>query len=110
MAVNSRVKAVTCQRFDTAGLTGGYDLMNAGGLDKSCFYIKIINDSNTDVEISYDAVGTHDFVPNGTSQVLNLQSNYQPAGAIALMPKGQEFYLLGQGGVGYIYLIGYYQE
>jgi hypothetical protein len=111
MAVNSKVKAVTAQRFDTAGLTGGYDLMNPGGLPEACFYVRIVNHSNVDVEVSYDGVHTHDIVHADTRLDLVLQANSQPSGGLALMAKGQSVYLFGAApGVGYVYLIGYYQE
>jgi hypothetical protein len=113
MTVNSRVKAVTAARFNTAALTGGYDLINLGGLSHACFLIRILNRSNVSLEISYDAVHTHDFIPADSSMELNFQTNSQPSNYVALMRKGQLVYVLNpnQGaGVGYIYLIGYYQE
>ena len=114
MAVRSYVKAVTAARFNTAAVTGGYDLINPGGLSHACFLIRLINNSNISVEVSYDGVHTQEFSHTEREIELNFQTNNQNfAGAVALMPKGQKVYVLNpnQGaGVGYIYLIGYYQE
>ena len=110
--VNSRVKAITAQRFDSAALTGGYDLFNAGGLSHPCFLIRIVNESNVLVEVSYDGVHTHDIVPDGESITLNFQTNSRQSGKLALWEKGKLLWLLGvsQQPAGYIYLIGYYQD
>lgn len=110
MAVNSRVKAVTAARIDSAALTGGYDLLNPGGLTHPCFLIRIVNDADVDVEISYDAVRTHDYIRAGSDLIYNFQANSQQSGKMAFFEVGKRVYVLGAAGNGYIYLVGYYQE
>jgi len=109
MAVNSMVKAVRLSGFNAAGLTGGYDVIDAAGFSEACFLIRITNNSNVDVGVSYDGVNTHDFIPNGDRIDINFQTNSQPSGKVALMAKGTKVYLVGDPGVGFIWLAGYYQ-
>jgi len=104
------VKAIAAAEFDAANLTGGYDQLWAAGLPQACFLVRVVNLSNTTVELSYDGIDTHEIVPADTDFELNFQAGSQPNGRSALLAKGSRVSLLGQAGQGYIYFIGYYQE
>lgn len=110
MAVNSQVKAVRVAGINTALLTGGYDVIDASGLSHSCFKIRITNESNIDVGISFDGVSTNDIILADSVYVLDLQMNSQPTGNVALMAKGTKVYVIAPApGVGDVWLAGYYQ-
>lgn len=104
------IKAITVQSFDTAALTGGYDLFSAAGLPQACSILRIYNDSNVSVGLSYDAIDTHDIIPSLQTLQLYLQTNSQPNNKRACFAKGTPVSLIGNPGVGLVYLIGYYQE
>lgn len=111
MALTSTVKAVNLSSFDTAGLTGGYDVINVNGLSHSCFKLRITNASNVDVGISYDGIVTSDFMPSDSVLTLDLQNMAGPSGQACVMAKGTKIYVMNPGpGVGSVYLAGYYQN
>lgn len=56
------IKTMTLASIDTDTLTGGYDLLSTAGFPPRVFYMKIINNSSKDVEVSYDGKEGNDFV------------------------------------------------
>lgn len=105
------VQAIPITFFDTIGLNAQLQAINPNGLDQPCFLIRIINSSNTDVEISYDGVHLHDYVRSNSELQLPFQSNAQPRNFICQMKKGTIVYVRGTAGagMGFITLAGYYQ-
>lgn len=111
MSVKNFVQAIPNTFFDAAFLNAALQAINPNGLDEACFLIRVINDSNTAVEISYDGTTLHDYIRAGESLQLPFQSNSQPKNEIALLRKGTIVYIRGTAGagVGFITLCGYYQ-
>lgn len=109
MAKNSML-AIEMESIDSATFTGNYQAINVGGLTEPCSIIRIINDSDRDIVVSYDGVLDNDFVGNGDHMDLNFQTNSQPNNKVAKMAQGTVVYVAGlAGGTGLIYLAGYYQ-
>jgi hypothetical protein len=109
MAGNN-VKAVPLTSFNSAGFTGGYDVINAAGLPNSCFQISITNDSNVDIIVSLDGVTNSDFIRTGSTLELPVQASARGPGYVANFRKGTKIYALSAvPGIGFIYLAGYYQ-
>ena len=107
MSVNY-VSAVPLASKNTATLTGGYAVVSTG-LTEACFLLRITNDSNRDLTISYDlGVTDHDYVVSGTSLEINAQTNSSPSGKVALFRKGLPIYVKAAAGTGYVYIAGYY--
>jgi len=107
MATRS-IKAITLTSINAAALSGAYDIVNAG-LSDPCFLLRIINDSNRDVTISYDGVTANDYVPSGSRLEINGQANSVLPDKMALFRKGLPIYVLGTpAGTGYVYIAGYY--
>jgi hypothetical protein len=103
------IKAIPMVALDTATLAGAYKAINTDGLPNACGLIRIINDSNTPLTVSYDGVTAHDYVGDGeyiyiVSQLLAQPNNYR-----ALFSKGTKVYVKSGAGVGYVMLVGYYQ-
>jgi hypothetical protein len=71
--------------------------------------LRIINNSDVGLEISYDGSTQHDFVAANTTLNLPVQTNSQPTNKTALFPKGTTVYVNGSTGTGVVYLAGYYQ-
>ena len=109
MGVKNRVTAVPAGAIDTAVLDGSYEQLNAGGLPEACFLLRVINDSDIGLEISYDGTTQHDFVSAKSVAYLPAQSNSQPNNNVALFPKGLVVWVNGTDGTGVVYLAGYYQ-
>lgn len=104
------VQAIEMTSIDSATFTGNLQAINADGLDEACSIIRIVNDSNRDITISYDGATEHDYLIIGDSLTLSFQTNTIPNGNIAMMRQGTVIYVAGlAGGVGLIYLTGYYQ-
>jgi len=109
MSVKNIVLAIPLTSFNSAALAAGYAPINAAGFPEPLFLVRLINNSNADVTISYDGVNDADFVPHGTQLQLNFQTNGQPNNFNALLAKGTVVYVKGAAGAGLIYLAGYYQ-
>jgi len=105
---NNKIKALTLASFDSSGLSGTYQAINSGGLANPCVILRIINDSNQDVTVSYDGSTNNDYVRSGESLILNGQSNSLPNSFVANFAKGTVVYVKGTSGTGSIYLAGYY--
>lgn len=94
-------------------INNNFFVINAAGLTHPCFLLRIINNSNITILISYDGVNNHDILPPNDTLQLDFQTNSQPSGHMALLRKGTVIYAkrsAGAAGVGIIYLCGYYQE
>jgi hypothetical protein len=109
MAGNS-VKAVPVALLNAAGLTGGFDVINAAGLPQSCFRIRISNLTNVGIGISFDGVTLHDGLKVGDVLDFPAQQNARGPGYVANFKKGLKIYAVSAApGIGFIYLAGYYQ-
>lgn len=109
------IKAIPISSFDSTGLllATWKAITPVGGLPYACSIIKINNATKlTDVFISYDGVDYHDVVPYENQHIIYLQTNSRPGNKKSLFKKGTNVYLRGDPAfaLGYIYLIGYYQE
>ena len=109
MSVKNIVKAVPLGTLNVAGISA-ITFTPIGSLTEAVFLIRFFNPSNTNVFISYDGIGVHDFVPSGGGILeLNFQSNAQPNGFLANLAKGTTVYAVGTAGVGFIYMSAYFQ-
>lgn len=109
MSVRNSVAAIALTSIDSSTFTGSYQLINTGGLANACFLLRIINNSNRDVTISYDGSTDNDVVQTLATIQLPLQSNNQPTNNIALIPKGTKVWVKASAGTGSVYLAGYTQ-
>lgn len=109
MSLRNIVQATGLTSIDSAGFTGAYQVINTLGLPKGCFLIRIINNSNVGVTVSYDGALDNDFVRAGESMTLNFQTNSQPNNHVAKLPAGTKVYVKAAAGAGLVYLTGYFQ-
>lgn len=108
MSNQNKIKAIELTSIDSASFTGSYQVINTDGLDEPCSLIRIINDSNRDITVSYDGTTDHDFVPTAETLQLPAQANAGPTSWSSMMPKGTRVYVKGSAGTGFVYLAGYY--
>ncbi len=110
MAVKNSVLPIPMTSADSSLFAGAYVLLSgAGGLTEPCIMLRIINDSNVDVTISYDGIADHDFVPTGTSLNLQFMTNSQPTNRSCSMAEGTRVYVKGVAGLGSVYIAGFFQ-
>jgi len=105
MSKKNAVKNLELGFFNVASLTGTPTLMVNGFMTESCFAIRISNDSNVAVQISYDGVTAHDVVLAQGVLFINLLNS---ADRDVNFAKGAGIYVSGTAGTGFIYFGGYY--
>lgn len=108
MSKKNYIQAVELTSIDSGTFTGAYQSINDDGLPHDCSIIRIINNCNKDITISYDGSTNHDFLQDGEVLQISLQANASPSGFVSALKKGQVVYVKGAAGTGYIYLAGYY--
>lgn len=71
------VSCVTKTVFNPASLTGTYQVMNGSGLTDNVKIFKLWNGSTTvSIDISYDGVTNHDFIPPQGTLIVDFQTNH----------------------------------
>lgn len=111
MAVRNSISPVVLTSINSGTFTGNYQVINATGLPYACFMIRIINNSDRDVTVSFDGTNDNDFVQDTQSIQIESQTNSQPNNFTCLFPKGTKVYVKGlAGGTGLVYLAGYAQR
>jgi len=109
MSSKLRFDAIPMSTFDTSGLAGAYAAINGTGTPATLQILKMINNSDTDITISYDGTTDHDFIPAGGDLIVDLQTNaYNSGDAKFVMGTGSIIYAKGSAGTGNLYFIGYY--
>jgi hypothetical protein len=103
------VSAIPMTSKNAAALTGGFDVVTTG-LPEACSILRIINDSNSDVIISYDGATNHDYLVGGTTLQIDAQANSQPNSDVSQFRKGQKVYVKGTAGIGFVYVVAYYNR
>lgn len=90
------------------------ELTPLGGLPFPCFYVRILNDCDEDIYVSYDGGSTNnDIVLQGQDLVLSFQNQAQPSNYVCLFPAGFKIWVdsvSGNAGTGNVYLSAYYQK
>ncbi len=114
MASKNAIKAIPLTSVASTALTGTFQVLTAN-LGAPCYLIKIINNSDADVFVSYDrnpVVGSkvaNDIVPKGTVALIPPYEGY-PNTDTCLWSSSTPVFIVGTAGMsGSIYLTGYYQ-
>lgn len=111
MSYKNSIQAIQMTSFNTNALAVTYKPINSSGLTEACYLIRIINDSNIDVTISFDGVTANDYVRTGeTLELAALSVPNSSSSNLGHFRQGTVVSVKGTGaGAGYIYLSGYYQ-
>jgi hypothetical protein len=102
------VKAFALSSIASSAISGTYAAINSSGFPHAPFFVRIVNNSNMQITISYDGVNDNDVVRSGADFDLPSQTNSQPNARKALFSKGTIVYVKGTSGTGNVYLTGYY--
>jgi len=82
---------------------------DAEGIEGSCFLLRITNDSDADVFISYNGDDRHEFIAAGDTIDMNFQTNSSPSGHVSKVAKWTRLSVQGTAAqAGDVYLSGYY--
>ena len=76
----SRVQAVPNAEFDLSTLTGNFQALNGSGFADNIKIMKMYNPSTTvSLDLSFDGVTAHDFIPPLGTVIIDFQSNHYDA-------------------------------
>jgi hypothetical protein len=104
--------AVTKAEFNPASLTGSFQAMNGSGFDDSVRIWKLYNGSTTaSIEISFDGVTAHDFIPPLGTLIVDFQANHDAflsfGTGVKQLRKGQIIWGRTASNPTYLQIIGY---
>ncbi len=109
MPVN-KIQAIPMAIIDAGAIPVGYTPINApNGLPHACTILRIINDSDIAIAISYDGTNDNDFIlPNSVLQI-EAQTNSRPNNKEQLFAQGTIVYVRSPiPGTGEVWVAGYY--
>ena len=96
----------TLRSRDSATFTGSYQTL--GGVTTQILrIIKITNNSNVLVTVSWDGTNDHDILPAGSFILLDVMSDRDQNNGFAI-PEQTQFYVKGAAGTGSVYLSAYF--
>ena len=99
---------IEMQSVDTAGIGAGAFIVIGNPLEGALCFIRITNDSNTDVIISYDGINDHEYIRSDDRAEVYFQINSTPNNQVAKLKQGTILYIRGNAGAGLVYVSGYY--
>lgn len=94
--------------INSASFTGSYQLLGTT-LPNACRIIKLTNNSNVAVTISWDGVTDHEILPAGSFVLLDASANKENSG-ICEISQGTQFLVKGSAGTGSVYLSSYFTK
>ncbi len=109
MELNS-VQTITLSSFDSASITGAYQPLNGIGTEDDVKILRVVNDSDKAVTISYDGFNDADIILPATGETFEFQTNSRSvpeAQGTLYVRKGQIIYGKGTAGIGTIHIGGY---
>ncbi len=110
MAVKNIALPIPLTSIDSASFSGSYQLVTgAGGLTKPCITLRIVNNSDKDITVSYDGTIDHDYIPTKTVRDIQLQTNALSQTQTCSLAQGTKIYVKAAMGTGLVYLSGFYQ-
>ena len=112
MAFSNKFLPIFMTGIDSATFADNYNPINPHGLPVSCSILRIINQSEGNIVISYDGINPHDYIFSMTDRTFDFQANATPTSFQGMIPKGTIIYALpddGSPSTGFVYLAGYYQ-
>lgn len=101
----------TLRSIDSATFTGSYQKLGSTALANPSILLKVVNNSNVLVTVSYDGVNDHDIVPAGGYYLYDFGSDAQSVSEdrrLALS-QGTQVWVKGAAGTGSVYLVTVYQ-
>lgn len=110
MAIANTVAAIKQVTVDADILTENYSVAYKD-LPRPIYMLRIVNDSNKGIYISYDGFTDNDFIPADTTMQLPFHTSRGPGSKGVQLAKGTNIYIKkedGKKGKGIIHISGYY--
>lgn len=104
MSDKNVIEPIPRASFDVSGLTGSYQAIDASGFDNAVVIIKMYNGGTTGVDISWDGSTDHDYMPAGSTLILDIATNRNKSDQKFAAEAGQIIYVKGTAGTGNVYL------
>jgi len=104
------VQTVVLSNFDSASITAAYQSINGTGISNDVKILRIINNSDTSITISYDGVSDADVILSASAETYEFQANSRNVAenpGTLYVRKGQIIYAKGTAGTGSIHVGGY---
>lgn len=105
-ATATRVTWETRRSIDASTFTGSYQALGTP-LSHPSYILKMVNNSNKDVDISIDGSTDIDIAPAGTFWLYD-EGKVGANATLPAVPKGTQIYVKGSAGTGSVYLISQY--
>lgn len=91
-------------------MTSSYQAVITGGLPFPLMMMKLTNNSNEDITISYNGITAHEYIPAMTQAIFDFQSNAGGGNNEAKVAAATNIYVKGTSGTGNFYVSGWYQQ
>src|SRR3990167_11239058 len=98
MAYTSRMTYGARGSLSSASMTGTYQVLGSP-LSNAASIVKIVNNTDEDIDISIDGTNNHDFVPAGSFWLYDVSSD-TPGSTAIFMPQGTTYFVKGTAGTG----------
>jgi len=106
---SNRITPMELQFVDVSTIiAGAYASLSA--IEGALSFVRVTNDSNTNVFISFDGIEDHIYVKAGDSVPYPYQNSSAPMNNVSKLPKNTIPRVRGTAGVGYVYISGWYNE
>ena len=110
MSVKDTIFPFEMTEFDAADFDGTYQAINEDGFPFACVVMRIVNDCDSDIMISWNGVTNHEFIEAGEKSEHYFQISNRPGNAVSMVPKGTVIHVVGPAqSTGTVYLMGYYR-
>lgn len=106
----SFVRPIPLQKKNSSDINSVFKPMDEFGLGERCYFLRIVNDSDKAIEISFDGFEMNEYIPAGKQIEIPGAIYSNPQVRQAVWPKATKIYIRGQKGTGLITVSGYYQE
>lgn len=99
-----KIRYLERQSIDSSTFTGSYQALGSA-TSSPTIIIKVVNNSNSDVDVSIDGSTDHDFIQSKGFALYDIQSN-KSLKSSALFQSGTQFYVKGTpASSGLVYLV-----
>lgn len=110
MAFKNQINALSIAGLSATLFNNTYQQLSTG-IAHPCYLLRITNDSDQDVFVSFNGSTGHEFIAAGKTVDFTAPAVSPGVSGVAYFGKGTPVYIKGaSAGTGYVYLSGFYQK
>lgn len=102
------VKAIPLTTILAAAVPAAYPAAPQLTLPNAVFFLRIVNQTNNPITISFDGTTDHEYVLSGQVFEINTQTNSLPNNKVSLFSARDTIFIKGAGGGTAVTISGYY--